>query len=93
MAMETSLKALIHLEGTRPARTHDLDRLLGALPESRQEQLRGFFVEVTPKMASRWREVGAYECADRSLDRLVPHAHHMARTTIAVSRYAARRFP
>ena len=93
MAMETSLKALIHLEGTRPARTHDLDRLLGTLPESRREQLRGMFVEVTPKMASRWREAGAYEYADWSLDRLVPHAHHMARAGIAVSRYAARRFP
>lgn len=93
MAMETSLKALVHLEGTRPDRTHDLDRLLGALPASRQEQLSGFFVEVPPKMASRWREAGAYEYADWSLDRLVPHTHDMARTSIAVSRYTARRFP
>lgn len=93
MAMETSLKALVHLEGTRPARTHDLDRLLGGLPASRREELRGFFVEVTPKMASRWREAGAKEYADWSLDRLVPHTHHMARAGIAVSRYAAHRFP
>jgi hypothetical protein len=31
----------------------------------------------------------AYENADWSLDHLVPHAYHMARTGIAVSRYAA----
>ena len=93
MAMGTSLKALIHLEGTRPARTHDLDRLLRALHANRQEQLSGLFGEVAPEMASEWREAGAYEYADWSLDRLVPHAHHMARTSIDVSRYAARRFP
>ena len=91
MAMETSLKALIHLGGSRPARTHDLGNLLGALPVEQRDHLRGMFVEVTPEMASKWREAGAYEYADWSLDILVPHAYYMARTSIVVSRYAADR--
>ena len=93
MATETSLKALIHLGGIRPARTHDLNELLGALPAAQRDHLRGMFVEVTPEQASKWREAGAYEYADWSLDRLVPHACHMARTSIAVSRYAADYLP
>ena len=91
MAMETSLKALIHLGGTRPARTHDLDELLMGLPAAQRDHLREMFVEVLPEQASEWREAGAYEYADWSLERLVPHAYHMARTSIAVSRYAADR--
>ena len=91
MAMETSLKALIHLRGIRPARTHDLDELLAALPTAQRDHLRSMFVEVTPKTVSKWREAGAYEYADWSLDALVPHAYHIARTSIAVSRYAADR--
>ena len=91
MAIETSLKALIHLGGTRPARTHDLDELLRSLSAARRDHLRGMFVEVTPEQGSEWREAGAYEYADWSLERLVPHAYHMARTSIAVSRYAADR--
>ena len=91
MAMETALKALIHLGGSRPARTHDLGNLLGALSVEQRDHLRGMFVEVTPEMASKWREAGAYEYADWSLDTLVPHAYYMARTSIAVSRYAADR--
>ena len=51
------------------------------------------FVEVTPVQASEWREAGAYEYADWSLECLVPHAYHMARTSVAVSRYAADRLP
>ena len=93
MAAETSLKALIHLGGVRPARTHDLDRLLGTLPAGPRDRLRRMFVEVTPRQASAWREAGAYEYADRLLERLVPHAYQMARTGIAVSRYTADRFP
>lgn len=93
MAMETSLKALLHIGGTRPARTHDLNRLLGGLPAGGRDQISGFFVEVAPKMASKWREAGAYEYADWSLDRLVPHAYYMACTSIAVSRYVAHRLP
>ena len=93
MAIETSLKALIHLGGTRPARTHHLETLLGALPAARRDHLRGMFVEVTTAQASEWREAGAYEYADWSLDTLVPHAYYMARTGIAVSRYAAARLP
>lgn len=93
MAMETSLKSLIHLGGTRPARIHDLDELLGALPVAQRDHLRGMFVEVTPEIASKWREAGAYEYADWSLKTLVPHAFRMARTSIAVSRYAADRLP
>ena len=93
MAMETGLKALIHLGGTRPARTHDLDELLGALTDTQRDHLRSLFVEVTAKAASEWREAGAYAYADWSLDRLVPHAYQMARTSIAVSRYAADLLP
>ena len=91
MAMETSLKALIHLGGIRPARTHDLHKLLGTLPAAQREHLRGMFVEVSPEQASGWREAGAYEYADWSLDFLVPHTYHMARTGIAVSCYVADR--
>ena len=91
MAMETALKALIHLGGSRPARTHDRGNLLGALPVEQRDHLRGMFVEVTPEMASKWREAGSYEYADWSLDTLVPHAYYMARTSIVVSRYAADR--
>ena len=40
-----------------------------------------------------WRQAGAYEHADWTLDRLVPEAYHMARTSIAVSRYAGSRLP
>ena len=87
MAMESSLKALIHLGGIRPARTHDLDELLSALPAAQRDHLRGMFVEVSPEQASKWREGGAYEHADWSLDRLVPHAYHMARTSIGLARY------
>lgn len=93
MAMETSLKALIHLAGTRPARTHNLNELLSALPADQRDQIRRMFVEITPGEASGWREAGAYEYADWSLERLVPHAYHMARTSIAVSRYTADRLP
>ncbi len=89
MAMESSLKALIHLGGMRPARTHDLDELLSALPAAQRDHVRGMFVEVSPEQASKWREAGAYEYADWSLDYLVPHAYHMAGAGIAVSRYAA----
>lgn len=89
IAMETSLKALIHLGGVRPARTHNLDQLLGALPAGPRDQLRRLFVEITPKQASKWREAGAYEYADWSLERLVPHAYHMARTSIGLARHAA----
>lgn len=56
MAMETGLKALIHLGGIRPARTHDLGRLLGALPAARGDVLRRMFVDITPEEASMWRE-------------------------------------
>lgn len=93
MAMETSLKALIHLGGARPARTHDIARLLGALPGGRRDHLAAMFTDVTPEEASEWREAGAYEYSDWSLDRLVPHAYHMARISIAMSRYAADRLP
>ena len=89
MAMETSLKALVHLGGSRPARTHDLDKLLGALTGTARDHLRSLFQEVTPEEASKWREAGAYEYADWSLDLLVTHAYHMARTSIAVTRYVA----
>lgn len=89
MAMETSLKALIHLGGVRSARTHDLDRLLGALPAGPKDQLRGLFVEISPEQASNWREAGAYEYVDWSLENLVPHAYHMVRTGIGLTRYAA----
>lgn len=91
MAMETGLKALIHLAGSRPARTHDLDQLLDALPASRNIRLRAMFVNVTAEQSSRWREAGAYEYADSPLEKLVPHAYHMARTAIDVVRYAADR--
>ena len=90
MAMETSLKALIHLGGARPARTHDIATLLGALPRERRDHLTAMFADVTPGQASEWREAGAYEYSDWSLDRLVPHAYHMARISIAISRHAAR---
>ncbi len=91
IAMETSIKALIHLGGIRPARTHELHKLLGALPVAQRDHLRGMFVEVTPEQASGWREAGTYEYDDWSLDVLVPHTYHMARTGIAVSRYVADR--
>lgn len=93
MAMETSLKALIHLGGARPVRTHHLQKLLGALPSAPRDHLQGMFVAITPKQASEWREAGAYEYADWSLESLVPHAYHMARTSVAVARYAADRLP
>ena len=89
MTMESSLKALIHLGGMRPARTHDLDELLSPLPAAQRDHLRGMFVEVSPEQASKWREAGAYEYADWSLERLVPHAYHMARTSIGLARYVA----
>ncbi len=91
IAMETSLKALIHLGEIRPARTHDLHKLLGALPVAQRDHLRGMFVGVTPEQASGWREAGTYEYDDWSLDVLVPHTYHMARTGIAVSCYVADR--
>ena len=89
MAMETGLKALIHLGGIRPARTHNLDQLLSAIPAGPRNRIRKLFVETTPEQATKWREAGAYEYADWSLETLVPHTYHMARTGIAVSRYAA----
>ena len=89
MAMESSLKALIHLGGMRPARTHDLDELLSPLPAAQRDHLRGMFVDVSSEQASKWREAGAYEYADWSLERLVPHAYHMARTSIGLARYVA----
>ena len=89
MAIETSLKALIHLGGSRPARTHDLDKLLASLTHTARDRLRNLFVKVTPEEASKWREAGTYEYADWSLDLLVNHAYHMARTAIAVTRYVA----
>lgn len=92
MAMETSLK-VIHLEGIRPSRTHDLVRLLGSLRPADRAQVTDLFVNVTPEEASMWRQAGAYEYADWTLDRLVPEAYHMARTSIAVSRYAGSRLP
>lgn len=93
MAMETSLKALMHLEGSRPARTHDLARLLGTLRAADSAHVRKLFVNVTPEEASMWRQAGAYEYADWGLGHLVPEAYRMARTSIAVSRYAASRLP
>ena len=92
MAMETSLKALLHAGGKRPARTHDLDRLPTALPVGERDSIRKFFVDVTSGMVSRWREAGAYESSDRPLDHMVLHAYHMVRTSIKVSRHAAHRF-
>ena len=91
MAMETSLKALINLEGVRPARTHDLVKLLSTLPSDRRTDVRSLFTSVVPEEASMWREAGAYEYADWSLSRLVPDTYHMAVTSIAVARYAAAR--
>ena len=93
MAMETGLKTLIHLGGTRPARTHDLAKLLGSLPATTRDRLRNLFVEVTPETASRWREAGAYEYEGWPLDLLVTHAYHMARTSLAVTSYVADAFP
>ncbi len=92
MAMETSLKALIHIGGTHPARTHDLGRLLGSLPVGERDSLREHFMDVTPATASRWREAGAYESSERPLDEMVIHAYHMVRTCIKLSRHAANRF-
>lgn len=91
MAMETGLKALLHLGGTRPARTHDLKHLLDALPVKHRDRLRAMFMEVKISQASKWREAGAYEYADWSLEELVPHAYHMTRTAVAVTRFAANR--
>lgn len=54
MAMESSLKALIHLGGMRPARTDDLDDLLSALPAAQRDHVRGMFVGVSPEQASKW---------------------------------------
>lgn len=93
IATETSLKALIHLGGIRPARTHDLGRLLGALPAARGDVLRRMFINITPEEASMWREAAAYEHTDWSLESLVARAYHMARAGAAVSRYAADCFP
>ena len=93
MAVETGFKALIHLRGERPARTHELDKLLEALPASRRDPLRRMFVEITPEEASMWREAGAYEYVDWSLESLVIHAYRMARTAVAISRYAAGFLP
>ncbi|MCY4621733.1 MAG: nucleotidyltransferase domain-containing protein [bacterium] len=93
MAMETSLKALINLQGIRPSRTHDLVRLLSTLRAADRGHVGSLFVNVTPEEASMWRQAGAYEYADWSLDRLVPDAYHMARTSIAVSRYTASCLP
>ena len=91
MAIETSLNVLINLEGHRPARTHDLDKLLNTLPTNRRTSVRNLFVSVEPEEASMWREAGAYEYADWSLSRLVPDTYYMATTSIAVARYAAAR--
>lgn len=93
MAMETGLKVLIHLGGTRPARTHDLEKLLGSLPGTTRDRLRNLFVEVTPETASRWREAGGYEYVDWPLDLLVAHAYHMARTSLVATSYVADAFP
>ena len=93
MAMETGLKALIHLGGIRPARTHDINKLLDALPAAQSGPLRGMFTQVTPEEASMRRATGAYEYADWSLESLVVRAHRMARTAAALSRYAADRLP
>ncbi len=76
-----------------PARTHELGKLLGAIGVEHRDPLRRLFVEVSPDQAAEWREVSAYQYADWSLDRLVPMTHHMARTSIAVSGYAAEHFP
>ena len=92
-AMETSLKALIHLGGVRPARTHNIDKLLDALPAAQSGPLRSMFTEVSPEEASMWREAGAYEYADWSLESLVARAYRMARTAASLSRYAAARLP
>ena len=86
-------QALIHLDGIRPARTHALGRLLGALPAARGDALRRMFVAITPEEASMWREAAAYEHTDWSLESLVARAYHMARAGAAVSRYAADCFP
>ena len=91
MAIETSLKALINLEGVRPIRTHDLVKLLETLPSDKRAEVRSLFISVAPEEASMWREAGAYEYADWSLSRLVPDTYHMATTSIAVARYAAAR--
>ena len=93
MAMESSLKALIHLDGARPARTHNLDELLDVLARPHRKRIRRMFKEITPVEASQWRVVSSYQYAKYSLARIVPHAYHMARASIELSRYAAGHLP
>ena len=93
MAMESSLKALIHLDGARPARTHNLDELIVVLAQPHRKRIRRMFHEITPAEASQWRVVSSYQYAKYSLARIVPHAYHMARVGIEMSRYAADHLP
>ena len=72
IAMETSLKALIHaLHGGHPGRVHGIDALLtAAVPQLGPEdaaQLQAALGPVSPHDASVWRETGTYP-ADIGID-------------------------
>lgn len=50
-------------------------------------------MRLRPQRPLKWRVASSYQYARYSLGSIVPHAYHMARTSLELSRYAAGFLP
>lgn len=92
VALETSLKTLVHLYGTAPPpRTHDLGELAALLPATERGLAREHLAGIDPLGVSEWREKGTYvaDFPDMLLVDLPTLAHSFAAAACGLARLAA----